>query len=554
MRAMPKSSSAGTRRPILPDSVVASVRLLKDVEIRLRDGVVLRADVFTGLDGAPQPVILTMGPYGKDIHFEDFNPAAFATIEERGPYLNWETVNPAWWVPQGYTVVRVDERGTGRSEGRMHLLSPREFEDYVEVVEWAADQPWSTGDVGLMGISYYSINQWQVAARRPRGLRAIVPWEGLVDLYREFHYHGGIRNSGFSEAWWVRQITGNQNGLGDADPRQTLPGNVDLMREQREHAWMDDYYAERTADLSRIEVPLLSAGNWGGYALHLRGNIEGYLAAGSTQKWLEVHAGNHFAPFYSSESRAYQKRFLDHFLKGAQNGWDDEPPVKLFIRDSRGGTWRYEDEWPLARTIWTTFALDAGRGALSTEPSADAEISFPGLTGGVEFLSEPLTEDLEVTGPSALRLWVSSTTSDADLFVTLDNIRPDGTVATFEDASGLQGPVTKGWLRASHRVLDADASTEYRPVHAHRGATLLVPGEPTLLEIEIMPTSMIFEKGHRIRLSVKGGDDGENTRFLHDDPVDRDPARLGGTVTVYTGGSRASSWLAPVIPDREGRR
>jgi uncharacterized protein len=550
MATVVDSAPIRMKNPILPDGAIPGIHLDKHVAIPISDGVTLRGDVFRPVDGTALPVILTMGPYGKDIHFEDFNANAYSTIEERGAYLNWETVNPEWWVPQGYVVVRVDERGTGESGGRMDLLSSREFDDYAEVIEWAADQPWSTGDVALMGISYYAINQWHAAVRRPRGLRAIVPWEGLVDFYRDFDYHGGILNNGFADAWWTRQITGNQHGLGDSDPSKTLPGNGDLRAGARAHAWLDEYYSERTPDLGRIEVPVLSAGNWGGHALHLRGNIEGFLAAGSDRKWLEVHSGNHFAPFYSTESRAFQKRFLDHVVKGVDNGFDAEPPVKLFIRNSTGGTWRHEQEWPIARTQWTPFYLDAAHAALTLEPPAeDARVSFPGLTGGVVFTSEPLVEPIEITGPSSLRLWVSSSLSDADIFVTLDNLRPDGTVVTFEDASGLPGCVTKGWLRASHRTLDPVASTPYRPVHTHQASAPLVPGEPTLLDIEVIPTSMVFETGHRIRLTIKGSDLGETTFFLHHDPVDRDPARLGGTTTLHTGADHGSSWLAPVIPE-----
>ena len=529
--------------------MMAEMRLDKNVTVPVRDGLQLRADVFRSDDEGPAPVILTMGPYGKDIHFEDFNAAAFASVEERGPYMNWETVNPEWWVPRGYVVIRVDERGTGQSPGRMELQSPQEYDDLFDVIQWAAEQPWSSGKVALMGISYYSMNQWPVAAMRPTGLAAIVPWEGASDLYREMWYHGGILSNGFSDAWWPRQILGNQYGLGDADPKSTLPTNVDLPAQMRQHPTIDEFFLERVPKFENIEVPLLSAGNWGGFALHLRGNIEGYLAAGSKQKWLEVHSGNHFAPFYSSESRAYQKRFLDHFLKDADNGWDQEPPVKLFIRDSTGGTFRYEQEWPLARTSWTRLHLDASTGTLVSEaPPQSARAEYPAMTGGVDLVSEPMPQDVEVTGPAKLSLWVESTTPDLDVFVTINNIDPEGKVLTFEDASGMPGPVVKGWQRASHRELDAALSTPYRPILTHRRRDPLEPGTPVHLEIEISPTSMVFEKGHRLGLSIRSYDVGEKTRFWHDDPRDRSPELFEGTNAVLAGGEHDSYLLIPVIP------
>jgi predicted acyl esterase len=531
------------------EGFMGGIRLDKNTVIPVRDGVELRADVFRGEEAEPAPVILTLGPYGKDIHFEDFNPAAFATVEERGRYMNWETVNPEWWVPRGYVVIRVDSRGTGQSPGRMELQSPQEYRDLFDVIEWAADQPWSSGNVALMGISYYSMNQWPVAAMRPRGLTAIVPWEGASDLYRELWYHGGILSNGFTDAWYPRQILGNQYGLGDADPKATLPGNVDLPAQMRQHPLYDEFFQERAPDFDNIEVPLLSAGNWGGFALHLRGNIEGYLAAGSTHKWLEVHSGNHFAPFYSSASRAYQQRFLDHFLKGADNGWDQEPPVKLFIRDSAGGQFRYEQEWPLARTQWTRLYLDVAGGALiSAPPSQSARADYQAMTGGIDLVSEPMTEDLELTGPSKLNVWVESSTQDLDVFVTVNNIDPAGRVLTFEDASGMPGPVVKGWQRASHRQLDPVVSTPYRPVLTHRRQQLLEPGTPVHLEVEISPTSMVFEKGHRLGLSIRSYDVGEKTRFWHDDPEDRSPERFEGTNTILAGGEHDSYLLMPIIP------
>ena len=524
----------------------------RDVTVPMRDGVELRADIFRAFDDVPAPVILTMGPYGKDIHFEDFNSAAYATIEERGPLMNWETVNPEWWVPAGYVVVRVDQRGTGASPGRMALQDPQEYDDLFDCIAWAASAAWSNGRVALMGISYYAMNMWHVAALQPTGLAAIVPWEGMVDLYREWAYHGGILSNAFTDAWWPRQITGNQYGLGTSDPARAMPENADFPAQLRQHPMLDEFYRERQANLGAIEVPMLSAGNWGGFALHLRGNIEGFLAAGSDRKWLEVHSGNHFAPFYSTESRAFQKRFLDHFCRGLDNGWDKEPPVKLFIRNSTGGSWRYEHEWPIARSEWTAFNLGSGEsgGLLSTDPATtDQEHRYDGLTGSVVFETEPLREALEITGPSCLRLWVSSTAPDADLFVTLDNVLPDGTAATFEDASGLGGPVTKGWLRASHRAVDPAASTPWRPVHTHQSREDLEPGVPTAVDVEVMPTSMVFEAGHRIRLTVRACDDDEPTRFRHNDPDDRDPGRIAGQVTIHTGPSHPSHWLAPVVPE-----
>lgn len=520
----------------------------KNVPVPVRDGTVLRADVFRPSEPGRYPVIMTSGPYGKDIHFADFNAHAYSLIGERGQFLNWETVNPEWWVPHGYVVVRVDERGTGASPGRMALFAPQEHEDFYDAIEWAGTQEWSTGRVGLLGVSYYAMGQWHVAALRPPHLAAIVVWEGAVDLYRDFSHHGGILSNTFPDAWWPRQITGNQHALqGGPNPGVAVAGNADLPAEFREHALLDGYFEERTPDLSRIDVPLLSAGNWSGYALHLRGNVEGYLAAGTDRKWLEVHSGNHFAPFYSEHSRRYQKRFLDRWLRDDVDAWD-EAPLRLFIRTSTGGAFRDEQEWPLARTQWTRLHLDAAAGALSAEEVDAGEVSYPAPDGGTVFTTAPFASDTEVTGPMALHLQVSATTSDMDLFVTVLNIGPDGREVVFEDASGQPGPVVKGWLRVSHRALDAAATTPWRPVHPHTSREPLVPGEPVAVVVEILPTSMIFERGHRLGLAIEAHDRDEPSRFLHNDEQDRPRAELTGTNTLHTGGPAGCYLLVPVIP------
>lgn len=540
-------------RPRLP---VTEVVIEKDVAVPARDGTVLRADVFRPPGAGPFPVLLVHGPYGKDIHFADFNEHAYGLLDEAGPYMTWETPNPEWWVPRGYALVRVDQRGTGHSDGRMALFSPSEWEDYYDAIEWAGAQSWSTGRVGLLGISYYAIGQWHVAAMQPPSLAAIVPWEGAVDVYRDWTRHGGIHSNVFTDAWWVRQITGNQSALppGAENPGSAVDGNADLPQEFREHPLDDEFYRARAIDLSKIEVPVLSSGNWTSYQLHLRGNVEGYLGAGSEHKWLEIHDGNHFTPFYTEASREYQKRFLDRFVAGDESAWQDEPPVRLTIRGSQGSFVRTEQEWPIARTIWTSLYLDASTGSLSATPPAASSISYPAPEGAVTFLTSPFDEDVEVTGPSALHVWVEADTEDMDLFVTVIDIGPDGKEVTFEDASGIgnRGPVVKGWLRVSHRELDEELSTPYRPYHPHTSRQPLSPGDPVLASVEILPTSRVFARGHRLGLVVQAQDRSDPTRFLHKDPTDRAPDVFAGTNTVHSGGDRASYLLVPVIPARSG--
>jgi len=521
----------------------------KDVSIKIRDGSVVYADVFRPADSGEFPVIMTLGPYPKDIHFSRWIPGAYENLPEKGPYMHWETVNPEWWVPQGYVVIRIDTRGSGKSPGRLSVLSRQEAEDFYDAVEWAGTRPWSNGKIAVMGVSYFAMNSWRVAALQPPHLAAIVPWEGAADGYRDANRHGGIYSSGFTQAW-AKNVSKYQHDKGK-DPtgeplRQDMPPLYpELFTPAQER---------NNPNVADIQVPLLSAGNWGGAGLHLRGNIEGYVGAGSKHKYLQVHVGDHVTPFYSLEGRLVQKRFLEQWLKGIDTGITREPPVKLAIRYGHDHyEWRYEKEWPIARTQWTEYYLDASKGSLATKPPREENsVSFEADPGAaktrVTFSTAPFEQDTEITGPINLHLWVSSSIDDADLFVIIRNFGPDNCEVTFLGPSPLGSTVAAayGWLRLSHRKLDPQRSRPYRPYHTHDELQKVRPGEIIPVEIEIWPTSVVFERGHRLMLEVGSkDDDSTGFTFIHADPRDRIQT---GTNLIHTGGSFNSYLLLPIIP------
>ena len=300
----------------------------------------------------------------------------------------------------------------------------------------------------------------------------------------------------------------------------------------------------------RIDVPVLSAGNWGGPGVHLRGNIEGYMRCGSREKWLSMHVGTHFESFYLPEYVAMQKRFLDHYLKGLDNGWNREARVQLSIRGPHSAPRRMENEFPLARTAWTRFYLDASKRSIRREnPTSEASVTYDATGEAVTFTTAPFEEDLEVTGFITLRLWISSSTTDMDIFATLRAFAPDGTEVIFDGAHE-PTPVSRGWLRASHRALAAERSTD-RAWHAHREVEKLAPGALYAVDVEIWPTSMVYPRGYRLALNVAGRDfeiEGIPGRILHQYPASRDPAEFGGTNTIVTGAAYESYVLLPVIP------
>ncbi len=233
--------------------------------------------------------------------------------------------------------------------------------------------------------------------------------------------------------------------------------------------------------------------------LHTRGNFEGYLAAGSKQKWLEVHGDTHFTHFYSNYGEALQKKFFGHFLKGEDTGWNKQPRVSLNIRHpGEKFVLRAENEWPLKRTQWTKYFLQPDGGLSAEIPEADTKLSYDTTGDGLIFGTPPLQKPLEITGPVAAKLWVSSETTDADLFLVLRLFDPQGKEVTFIGSNDPRTPIGLGWLRASHRKLDPKKSRPYRPWHTHDEVQPLKPGEPVELDIEIWPTCIVVPPGYRL--------------------------------------------------------
>ena len=546
----------------------------KDVPLAMSDGIVLRANVFRPDAPGRFPVVMAKGVYGKDVHFRDGYRPQWDRLKEiypsldtegtTGRFLRWETVDPERWIPEGYVVVTVQSRGSGKSPGYLDPYAPAETNDYAEAIDWAGVQPWSNGKVGLIGVSYFATKQWQVAARQPKHLAAMIPWEGCCDFYREWSRHGGIRTR-FPIDWWPRQILPNQHGNGEntrLDPDtgeqpngpalspELLAGNrASFSDDILDHVLDDDWYRDRTPDFDRITVPLLSAGNWGGPGLHLRGNIEGFLAAASPDKWLSLHIGTHFESFYMPDYVAMQKRFFERYLKGISNGWDDEPRVQISVRGPDGASRRMEHEWPLARTDWMIWFLDADKTRLGTAEPESASVSYEALADGIDFSTPPFESETEFTGPLMARLYVSSSTRDLDLFATLRLIDPAGTEVVFVGAHE-PTPVTRGWLRASHRKLDLDRTLPYRPYHSHDKIQKIEPDEIVELNVEIWPTSIVCPIGYRLVLTIAGRDFEYDVpgRMLHNDPLDRPEAEFGGLNTIHTGAGHASYLLLPRIP------
>ena len=574
------------------------MRVNWNVPIPMDDGLVLRADVFRPVKEGKSPVILTYGPYAKNLAFQDGYPSAWNIMVEKHPdvpagstnkYQNWEVVDPEKWVPHDYVCVRVDSRGAGCSPGFIDHFSPRETKDFYNCIEWAGVQPWSNGKVGLNGISYFGMNQWHVASLQPPHLAAMCVWEGSADWYRDMTHHGGILST-FWENWYDMQVKTVQYGAGERGKRSRVHGELvcgpetlseeELAKNRSDfggqilaHPLDDKYHRDRSPDWDKVTAPLFSAANWGGQGLHPRGNFEGFVRAASKQKWLEAHGIEHWTHFYTDYGREQQLRFFDYFLHGKDTSWSKQPKVLLQLRyPGEKFVARAENEWPLKRTKWTKYYLDPSTMALSTrKPSGNAKLSFPAMGEGLTFLTPVLTEETEITGPSALKLFASSSTSDADLFIVLRVFTGDLKEVVFQGAIDPHTPIAQGWLRASHRKLDKKLSLPYRPYHTHDEKQPLKKGQAVELDIEIWPTCIVVPAGYRVGLSVRGKDyeyggasGGKLSNFkneltgcgpfLHNHPKDRPPAIFNGTTTLHFSGGKAPYVLLPIIPPKKKAR
>lgn len=548
---------------------IHDLKVEADVGITMRDGVRLSARVYRPEGDGRFPVLLAVSPYQ---HQTDSIPHSTLFL--------WREVGPVdWYVEaQGYAIVHVDVRGTGLSQGEYNMLDKAEQQDLYEIIEWCARQPWSNQCVGGYGQSYYCWSQWFMAIANPPSLKCIAPYDGAVDLYRDVTYHGGIYCDFLP--WWYQMVRVNNLHRPPGEPAgKLLP--VDIGRMLAEHQTYDDWWRERSPweRLDEIKVPTLSIGHWGKMALHLRGNIIGYETISAPKKLVVTGARDVFEAHDLFEQIDYHAEallpFYNHFLKGEDNDAMGGAPVRLFVRGAN--SYRDEAEWPLKRAQYKSLYLSAeNSGSLSSlndgclswnkpaESREPTEYNYPdpkwklGVVGFgprgpdpiariLTFTSEPLPEDIEITGPAVLELYLSSTTTDTDVFVKVSDQFPQ---PDDDRKKGLQPEsisISKGWLRASHREKDEERSTPYRPFYTHQNPQPLQPGQIIKLEIEILPFSNLFKKGHRLRLEIANGDSPlTDSLFTHQYSWFK-----VGCDSIYHDVQHASRLVVPVIASRQ---
>ncbi|KAK4936722.1 hypothetical protein LTR10_022446 [Elasticomyces elasticus] len=564
-----------------------------DIPLRTHEKGLLRCNVYLPKDAAPfggerYPVICTYGPYGKDVPYESFYKKSWDQLnpEMKSAHSSWETPDPGYWTSKRYIVVRTDERGSGQSPGLLDTMSRGTSEAFFDVIEWAAEQEWSSGKVGLLGISYFAGTQWRVAARQPKGLSALIPWEGMSDYYRDRVRHGGILSDRFIDFWWKNGVQPNQYGMPGRAARKwgqdTLEGDLDgaTLEKNRRNQTLDtathkfrdeEYYRTRDFNLEDIKIPLLSVANWGGILLHLRGNVIGWMRASSPYKFLHFVVGRHDLPFYYTQSAELQHSFFDAFLKdNDRGGWKSgkQPRVKLCLRKGDAGvddperelTFPHRDEadWPLPDTQYTKFYLTGDRTLATDISTKEATFSYDAFKGEPVSFQYTTKTSLEITGHIVAHLTVSASRktgqpqppSDIDLFVTLRKLDDSGKEVHFTGTMGDPVPVVKGWLRASLRKTDPTNPFhhDYLPYRNYYSTEVQAISENELyaVDVEIWPTNVVLEPGQSLVFEVAGHDTQGVGKFSHEHPEDRKPEVFDGVNTIHVGS--ASSYITlPII-------
>ncbi len=542
--AGPVEAGAGALDP--RRSVEGPMLIERDVAIEMRDGVRIYGDLFRpAAETAPVPALVAWAPYGKHSPTKyEYFPGCGVSTSDLCPHAVFEGPEPSWWVGRGYAVLNVDSRGTWSSEGVATFISPEEAQDFYDTVEWAGTQPWCNGKVGTTGVSYLAIAQWRVAELHPPHLAAINPWEGWTDTYREVVRHGGI-----PETWFWPFIQGFL--------KVSTTEVEDLLAETAEHPFFDSFWESKSARPEQVTVPAFVVASWTDQGMHLRGTVDSFRRLASPEKWLDVHGRMKWAYYYSLESKARLQAFFDHFLKGLDTEVTSWPRVRVEARERHfEGRLLAGDDWPLPRTEYKRLYLDAsggaGPGALCHEPPAEeGEVTYHSLGGGPgphrASFRHRFEAPVDLVGNAAAHLVMSADeTEDLDVFVAVWKLDAEDKPVDFPlYQMRHDGPVALGWLRASHRELDPEASSEARPVHPHRREQPVTRGEAVALDIEIWPSGTHFEAGEQLLLIVQGTD---VNRYPHDQLYARHEDSVNsGMHHLRSGGADASYLVVPIV-------
>jgi uncharacterized protein len=529
-----------TRAPLPPE-----IKLEENVYVSMRDKIKIAVDVYRPAVEGRYPALISMSSYTKEL--QAWPPVMSHAIEAG---------NIKFFVSKGYVHVIASSRGTGLSQGQYNWYDIKEQQDGYDLVEWAAQQPWCNGNVSMFGESYFGRLQYLVAALQPPHLKCITPYDGGTDDYRDSRFMGGIPNVHFLGMWGF-DLTLQSKWPGPVEGKLPPTNIFDNIASNPEDG---PYYWERSSwpKIDKIKVPMFSIVSQQSF-MHSRGQLAGYPKFKVPKKLLVAPPVGFNTHVFFIDSKPLNEqilKWLDYWLKGIDTGIMKEPEVTIY--DSGTKEWRYENEYPLARTQWKKFYLHANPAGPSTSPpwglismeppkeeKPDKYVAPEALSvlnkhqPVLAYASAPLEKDLKVWGPLSISLFGATNTRDTAWFIKVGDAAPDGSVTQ----------ISQGHIKASFREVDESRSSPGQPWHSFQKPVKPEPNKIYDYQIELVPIFHTFKAGHKIWVQIASHDFGYMTLAHGFYTLETLP--LPAENVVYHDSLNPSHLLLPVIPDSQ---
>ena len=486
----------------------------RDVAVKLCDGTTIYTDIFRPKTKEKVPAIVSWSPYGKNgsgVYFLSMFPGNLGVHPLSG-LQKFEGPDPAYWCKYGYAVCNPDTRGAYLSEGNTQFWGTQDGRDGRDYVNWVGAQSWCNGKVGLSGNSWLAIAQWFIAAEQPKALAAIAPWEGHSDVYGDDIAKGGIPCTNFNENVGTC-LFGNG-------------GVEDLSTMLRKYPLMNSLWEDRKPVLEKVNVPAYVVGSYSN-AVHVQGTFRGFEKISSTEKWFRIHDALEWTDYYAPESLADLRKFFDHYLKGAENGWENTPRVRASILDPGGKdkSGIPMDSFPPKSAKKKTLYLSSEAVSLvENARTKESQVEYISDDGkGRAVFERKFDRNMTFLGYSRLKLWMEAPDyNDMDVFVKIEKVGKDGKVKKcnvvkpenkvlkcFYQLAPLNaihwgGPNFR--LRASRRHFDETKTTDKEICYTFDREEKLEKGQIVPLWFNLGPVGMAFHAGETLRLTVAGYD------------------------------------------------
>ncbi|KUJ10501.1 alpha/beta-hydrolase [Mollisia scopiformis] len=498
-------------------SLPCDIILDRNFVLTLRDGTKIRTDIFRAKTEEKSPAIVMWGPYGKSgdgvLNLKVFSHRAGVPQECLSGYDSFEGVrlDPAEWVPKGFTIVNVNARGAGDSEGDLRWWGTAEGRDGYDAIEEVAKLPWCNGKVAMAGNSWLAMVQWFVAAEQPPHLVCIAPLEGSGDPYREDCFRGGVPRFAFSTI-----VGGMLQGRGQQE---------DITAMNKLNPNSSEYWEDKRADMSKINVPAYILGSFS-TSIHTLGSIRGFEEIPHLEKWLTIHATQEWYDLYSEERTTDLHKFFDYYLKGAQNEWPTTPKVRYALLNYTEPAYvnlPFPDlPWNLPLAHSQRLYLSANHTLSETPMQESAVLKYSADSAKNDGLAFEHTFNSKtiLVGPSSLVISIASPShNDMDIYTRIRKASPGGDFLYHQNIplpQGAEVPETSvfrylgpsGMLRASRWHISSELSTKNWKVLSNNNPEPVAPGQTIRLEIMLWPTGIVFEPGEKMVLEITGQDSG----------------------------------------------